>query len=458
MAGVATSASRLLLGVDLAGRPLFGAAYGLALSSQPTHRVEVRLSVANESLRPGSAPETHLSQRDFVFTREDWHVERLVHVNATSARADPRNRNEKILHTITSLDPMYRGPAGEPAAGVGAANEGLGPHVAVSVVVSRDREPPPQVQSGEFLPSGGGALVAFDRDTDRAGLEGSFPCGRILVGPAAQGLGAKSRCAWRSDAALSITFASDAAVAPGEAFGVRNKLLRNAARGSTLYATNATGRLERPAAAVAPTVVLAAPARLGPCDGLVVDARPSTGSAGRPLAVTWNVTFADFQARRRVVPSDVSLTNASVANLSLAVWEASRGAGALVLRVPNPFPGANNPAVPFATMRFTATVRNWLGLEGSASVEVTKAAADAPDGADPRLWRRRRRVRRRRPQAHGRGRPALVRRGRGRRPGLRVVRALGPPERRRAGRRGHGPAPGHQGPRGHPPPGAHLHL
>ena len=375
-AGIFTSASRLMLGVDYSGRPMFTDEYALSLRSQPTHRVAVRLTAVNESLREGTATDTHLSQRDFVFTKEDWNVERLIYVNATSSLTDLSNRNEKILHTITSLDPMYRGPASEPASGVGAANGGLGPHVTVSVIVSRDGEPPPKIRSSEFLPSGGGALIVFDRQTNKAGLQGSFHCERLLYGPAVEGFGVRGRCSWPSPMILKVTLASDAAVKPGEYFYIRNKMLQNSAVGTTLFVTNATGRLDAPAAAVAPKVTLNAPDVIGRCDDLLVDARLTSGSGGRSLMVNWNVTFSDFKNQRDVV-DDLEHTNATVANISLAVWEATR-ANALFVSAPNLFPGFNNPMLPFATMRFTVVARNWLGLEDEASVEVKKASLDAP--------------------------------------------------------------------------------
>ena len=68
-------------------------------------------------------------------------------------------------------------------------------------------------------------------------------------------------------------------------------MLQSTAPNTTLYVVNATGRIFATPTAVAPIVVVNAPATIGLCDDLVVDARLTSGAGGRNMYMTWNVTL-----------------------------------------------------------------------------------------------------------------------------------------------------------------------
>ena len=114
VAGLFFSATKLFLGCDFDGNVMFGETYTLALTSQPTHSVEVYLS-AFDAVTMVASHETHIGVRRFVFTRADWATERPVVVNATSTLLN--KRSEQLYHAVASLDPVY----GDAAAGGVAA-------------------------------------------------------------------------------------------------------------------------------------------------------------------------------------------------------------------------------------------------------------------------------------------------------------------------------------------------
>jgi hypothetical protein len=332
---------------------MFGESYNLALSSQPVHAVSLYLTVL-DSKTGAVATNTHLSMREFKFTRSNWNVEQVVYVNATSK--DLQKRSEIIYHEVTSLDPIY----GDISTGVAADNSGLGPSVGVTVIISADSGPPPKIQSAYFTSAGGGAQITFDRFTNQGGYSGSFLCYKLLYGDAVDHFGTNAYCSWSSSTLLKVTFPSDATVLPGEYFWVKNKKVASAAPNSTLFTTNATAKFLAKTTAVTPKVILTAPSVIGMCDDLLVDARLTTGSGGRSYIVNWTVNF----------PQGLVEEGASSTNLTTAVDESNINNALYVsLKVRD---------IPVSTMVFTLTVANWMGKESVASVTVKKANLNPP--------------------------------------------------------------------------------
>jgi hypothetical protein len=283
-------------------------------------------------------------------------------VNATSF--DLQKRSDVIYHKVESLDYMYgyqnaSAPGKYASDSVGATNGGLGPSMPVSVTVSRDSTPPPKLKTTYFREVGGGAELIFDRFTNYAGLTGKFACSRLLTGPAIDGIGTGGYCNWQSATKLAITLSGDATVLPGEFFYLRNRMLQSSAPNTTLYVTNATGRLLAPPTAVSPAVTLTAPSVIGMCDQLTVDARLTTGSGGRNMFVVWNVTF----------PSGLR-ENSTISNLTAAV-DLATSTNALFITLPL-------QDVPIASMTFSMSASNWLGNSDQAVVDVKKVDADPP--------------------------------------------------------------------------------
>ena len=164
-----------------------------------------------------------------------------------------------------------------------------------------------------------------------------------------------------------MTLSSDATVLPGEFFYLRNNKIASSAPNSTLYTTNATARFETKTTAVSPEVILTAPAVIGACDSLLVDARLTTGSGGRSFILNWTVNFPNGWPE-----------NTTNLNVTRAVEEANAN-GALFIYLPV-------DAIPKATMVFGLYVGNWLGNEDVASVTVTKKNTDPPSHC--RQWAR----------------------------------------------------------------------
>jgi hypothetical protein len=81
-AGLLFSQSKLLIGCTPSGTVLFGSEYSLKLSSRPTRSVTVNMEVI-DSLSGLISYETRLSLYRIVFGKNDWHIPRVVLVNAT---------------------------------------------------------------------------------------------------------------------------------------------------------------------------------------------------------------------------------------------------------------------------------------------------------------------------------------------------------------------------------------
>jgi len=358
VAGVYQSATLLTLGIMYSGQPLFVDDFTFALSSQPTHTVSVRLHVRTQANPRVESNQTRLSATRFTFTRQDWAVERHVYVNATSDVSDLSNRDEYIYYEISSLDPMYGVPDGN---GVASWNSGLGPRLAVEVVVSSDGAPPPKLISSWFLASGAGAELVFDRATNRAGLTATFSCTSLLYGPAVDHFGEGATCSWPSTSVLRVRLSSDATVISGETFHIKSKMLKNSFAASTLYANNVTDRFYAPPSAVAPVAILSAPSTIGSCDDLLVDGSLTSGSGGRALKMFWNLTFPGLSS------------SVSIVNMTSIVRDANRD-NALFLT----FKKSHFPPMPTITMEFWVVAKNWLGNYDETSLTVRKGNNDPP--------------------------------------------------------------------------------
>ena len=60
-------------------------------------------------------------------------------------------------------------------------------------------------------------------------------------------------------------------------------MLASVATPARFFASNLTVSIEPPLEAISPNIVLNAPTTIGACDRLVLDARATLGSGGRPL-------------------------------------------------------------------------------------------------------------------------------------------------------------------------------
>ena len=114
--------------------------------------------------------------------------------------------------------------------------------------------------------------------------------------------------------------------------------------------------------------------RYGSCDGLLVDGRASTNSAGRPFKATW--TLVDF------VPAEVGSSAEYVAETLSKVKD-------VLLDMPMPFiqcpPGSPPGQVcymedrfPFGSYTLNVVLTNWVGAYASAEIKLNKTRYDVP--------------------------------------------------------------------------------
>lgn len=204
--------------------------------------------------------------------------------------------------------------------------------------------------------------VVFDQETDQGGLVGDFDCGAALDAATVALLGEAPECAWASadDAAefpflqVRLGFGATAtprtALAPASFVSLRPGVIR-ASWGNSYFASGGA-RLSAPAAPQRPAARVSAPAAVGICDGLVVDASGSSGSGPRDwLSVEYSVDSVSDTTR------------------AAAVLAEAAAAGRLLVNLP---PGSLDPG---GVYNVSARVTNFLGDSSAAWTLVTQRQA-----------------------------------------------------------------------------------
>ena len=165
-----------LYAVDCMAGAFHRATYRVRLASRP--RANVTVSVAPSDARVSATP------RALTWSPAAWNESRAVGVCATTARDAVAPFAATLTHNASSADALYDS--------VAVANASL------RVRVRADGVPPPELASARFWNSGAGADVAFDRETNLAGLVGVWPCGALFNVSARFGDAASWTCATSS--------------------------------------------------------------------------------------------------------------------------------------------------------------------------------------------------------------------------------------------------------------------
>jgi hypothetical protein len=151
----------------------------------------------------------------------------------------------------------------------------------------------PRTLKAQFSDSGGHIYVDFDQPTNKANVTGAFSCSLILEDESVALLAAVSSdatCRFLSATQLDIVLGFGATVLVNDDLKWKLNVVRRRPVCTFKdvcydysFALEGKERVKRPTSPVSPTAVLKAPASVGPCDSVRLDASASYGSAGRQL-------------------------------------------------------------------------------------------------------------------------------------------------------------------------------
>ena len=205
--------------------------------------------------------------------------------------------------------------------------------------------------------------AAFDVATDRgAGANvANVGCARYLAADTVSDVGSGAECVWADAKTLSIYFGADATIRPGDSISLSQDVIKNADGNS--HAASGSYVVRAPAVPTPPEARLSVPDRVGPCDGVVLDASQSRGGGGRPMEFIYAVvaTATDGSAVADALGAAVSAA------------KAARG-------------GVTNPVIslesahlePGVSYTFTVKVTDFTGGVSTASATVTKSVYPMP--------------------------------------------------------------------------------
>jgi len=148
---------------------------------------------------------------------------------------------------------------------------------------------------GKFMASGSYVSIKFDVSTDLGQVSTDASCETLMDDPSLR-LGRGCTLFWYNPKELWIRLGSEATLMPREDIKLRSEVIRNAKMTSDYSAGSV--RVNVPDNPVSSTAIIEGPAHIGACDVLELDARSSTGSAGRDLRFRWGVTPGGFSEER----------------------------------------------------------------------------------------------------------------------------------------------------------------
>ncbi|QDZ25793.1 hypothetical protein A3770_19p83110 [Chloropicon primus] len=137
-----------------------------------------------------------------------------------------------------------------------------------------------------------GITASFDMDTNMGNMGSSQDCNLVLASATVGKLGTGATCSFTTAKELTITLGSEATILPVGSLApdtvvIKENAIANAAGNS--FNTTGSALLQAPDVTVVPSVVAKAPATVGICEDLTVDASSSDGSGGRNLAFSFAV-------------------------------------------------------------------------------------------------------------------------------------------------------------------------
>ena len=164
-----------------------------------------------------------------------------------------------------------------------------GTDFSLSYALTVDPAPAPAVTAAKMT-SVTTIEVTFDQDTDRGGAIADA-CLAVTDETGAK-LGANPTCIFTSASVLSITTGSEATILPlgslsPDTLEIRPDTVRNSAGNS--FAASGGSLIEAPDTLVLPFVNVKAPASVGICEDLVIDASNAEGSGGRAMTFKFEV-------------------------------------------------------------------------------------------------------------------------------------------------------------------------
>jgi len=206
--------------------------------------------------------------------------------------------------------------------------------------------------------------AAFDVATDRgagANVANDVGCARYLAADTVVDVGSGAECVWADAKTLSIYFGVNATIRPGDFISLAQNVIKstdgNSHGASGSYVVNA------PAVPTPPEARLSVPDKIGPCDGVVLDASQSRGGGGRPMEFRYSVVAT-------------ATDGSAVADALGAAVSAAAAAGG----------GVTNPVIvlesahldPGVSYTFTVRATDFTGGTSTASATVTKSVYPMP--------------------------------------------------------------------------------
>ena len=211
---------------------------------------------------------------------------------------------------------------------------------------------PPSLVQAVFSSAGDSIVLLMSHDTNQPG---TADCSTVLV--SAGGLGAARTCQWTSARELTVFFGAAASVLPGDIIGILGGILVRAAPLNSPAAAQQSVAVRPPFPSVVPAIAIVAPAELGACDDLTLDASGSDGSGGRDWTqVSWSVF-----SRNPTAGASVAAINARLTAVT-----------SLTVTIPRTILDDD------ATYHFTASLSNFFGSSGEGTADVMTSGLNLP--------------------------------------------------------------------------------
>jgi DNA-binding beta-propeller fold protein YncE len=149
---------------------------------------------------------------------------------------------------------------------------------------------PPLIQQSEFTSDGTKIKITFTSPTNRGGVTNFIKCGSLfeLTSSATQLLLSSSLCVWTSDSSLEIS-GFGPSIEPGDVLMFKRGVWKARCTSEldpfcTDWISNESlnATITAPSVLRSPVVDMLMASEISPCDDLIVDLSPSSGSGGRP--------------------------------------------------------------------------------------------------------------------------------------------------------------------------------
>jgi hypothetical protein len=225
--------------------------------------------------------------------------------------------------------------------------------------------PAPTLVNATLVYEEGAASIRllFSKATDRAKMSVGSPCSKLLTNSTLSLIKSVNvsvlSCSWPRAAQMVISWQGGPA-GFSIASAVRTKAgTLKSEDGFSSYAPPMEALLSA-AVSYMPRAVLAAPSKISQCEGVRLDAAASTGSAGRPFEVVWELVAVDGTP---------------------TVTDVQKGNIMVLLPVDSPSLTAELPSFVLLSdqvYHFRVTLTNWLGKTHSAEMSVAKLAGSVP--------------------------------------------------------------------------------